>query len=337
MKLRDRRVLLHIWLQANHRSTKTDAHAHIAPRHLGTLAHWHVAHLTWPFDMSLAQFADVSFAYPGNEILAGASLLIKPGDRLALVGPNGTGKSTALRLLAGDLEADAGDVRVLGRSSVAYLRQSQEFAGAGTVLDALLEPFAHVQHMHEELVALEARLAAGVTDADVARYGELQERYQREGGYDLESRVRRLTSDVGFSEGDLGRGVETLSGGERGRLELAKVLVRQPDLLLLDEPTNHLDLGAIERLEAFLSEYPGAFVMVSHDRAFIRAVCREVVELENGKLVRYPMGWDRYVIERDARMELQRAAYERQKDHVDKTEDFIRRNLAGQKTKQAQS
>ncbi|HVR03159.1 MAG TPA: ABC-F family ATP-binding cassette domain-containing protein [Polyangia bacterium] len=287
--------------------------------------------------MSLAQFADVSFAYPGNEILAGASLLIKPGDRLALVGPNGTGKSTALRLLAGDLEADAGDVRVLGRSSVAYLRQSQEFAGAGTLIDALLEPFAHVQHMHEELVALEARLAAGATNADVARYGELQERYQREGGYDLESRVRRLTSDVGFSESDLGRGVETLSGGERGRLELAKVLVQEPNLLLLDEPTNHLDLGAIERLETFLAEYPGAFVMVSHDRAFIRAVCREIVELENGKLVRYPMGWDRYVVERDARMELARAAFARQKEHVDKTEDFIRRNLAGQKTKQAQS
>src|SRR5436190_996182 len=217
--------------------------------------------------MSLAQFADVSFGYPGTEILTGASLLIKPGDRLALVGPNGTGKSTALRLLA----------------------------------------------------------------------GELQERYQREGGYELESRVRRLTSDVGFTEADLGRNVETLSGGERGRLELAKVLVRQPDLLLLDEPTNHLDLGAIERLETFLAEYPGAFVLVSHDRAFIRAVAKEIVELENGKFVKYPMGYDRYVVERDARLERARAEYERQKEHVDKTEDFIRRNLAGQKTKQAQS
>jgi ATP-binding cassette subfamily F protein 3 len=287
--------------------------------------------------MSLAQFADVSFGYPGNEILTGASLLIKPGDRLALVGPNGTGKSTALRLLAGDLQADAGDVRVLGRASVAYLRQSQELAEHGTLLDALLEPFAHVQKMHDELTALEARMAATHADADIARYGELQERYQREGGYDLESRVRRLTADVGFSESDLGRTVETLSGGERGRLELAKVLVRQPDLLLLDEPTNHLDLKAIERLESFLAEYPGAFVMVSHDRAFIRAVCREIVELENGKFVRYPMGWDKYVVERDARLELSRAAFERQKEHVEKTEDFIRRNLAGQKTKQAQS
>src|SRR5438270_234375 len=173
--------------------------------------------------MSLAQFADVTFGYPGTEILTGASLLIRPGDRLALVGPNGAGKSTALRLLAGDIQPDAGDVRVLGRQSVAYLRQSQELAEAGQLP------------------------------------------------------------------------------------------------------------------EAFLAEYPGAFVLVSHDRAFIRAVCKEIVELENGKFVRYPFGYDRYVVERDARVERARAEYERQKEHVDKTEDFIRRNLAGQKTKQAQS
>src|SRR5215470_17527671 len=111
--------------------------------------------------MSLAQFADVSFGYPGNDILTGASLLIRPGDRLALVGPNGTGKSTALRLLAGDIQADAGDVRVLGRASVAYLRQSQEFTGAGTLMDALLEPFADLQRLHEQLLATEAELHTG--------------------------------------------------------------------------------------------------------------------------------------------------------------------------------
>jgi ATP-binding cassette subfamily F protein 3 len=286
--------------------------------------------------MSLAQFSDVTFGYPGTEILTGASLLIRPGERMALLGPNGTGKSTALRLLAGDLHADAGDVRVLGRATVAYLRQSQEFAGTGTLMDALLEPFAALQAVHDEMTAIEHRLGEA-SPAEVHRYGELQERYLREGGYDLESRVRRLTADVGFSEADLGRSVTTLSGGERGRLELAKVLVRQPDLLLMDEPTNHLDLAAIERLEAYLADYPGAFVLVSHDRAFIRAVCREVVELEGGKFVRYPFGYDKYVVERDARLERARTEYERQKDHVDKTEDFIRRNLAGQKTKQAQS
>jgi ATP-binding cassette subfamily F protein 3 len=286
--------------------------------------------------MSLAQFADVHFGYPGTEILTGASLLIKPGDRLALVGPNGTGKSTALRLLAGDMRVDSGDVRVLGRTSVSYLRQSQEFAGAGTLVDALLEPFADLQRLHEQITEIETHLGKA-SETELARYGELQERYQREGGYEIESRVKRLIADVGFTETDLSRSVDTLSGGERGRLELAKVLVRQPDLLLLDEPTNHLDLAAIERLEAFLAEYPGAFVLVSHDREFIRATCSEIVELENGKFVRYPYRYDKYVVERDARLERARADYERQKEHVDKTEDFIRRNLAGQKTKQAQS
>jgi ATP-binding cassette subfamily F protein 3 len=286
--------------------------------------------------VSLAQFADVRFAYAGNEILTGASLLIRPGERLALLGPNGTGKSTALRLLSGELQPDAGDARVLGKASVAYLRQSQALAVAGTLMDALLEPFAAVQALHDELTAIEGRLATA-TPTELTRYGELQERYTRAGGYELESRVKRLTADVGFADSDLGRGVDTLSGGERGRLELAKVLVQKPDLLLLDEPTNHLDLTAIERLEAFLSEYEGAFVLVSHDRAFIQRTCREMVELEGGKFVRYPFRYDKYVVERDARLERARAEYERQKEHVDKTEDFIRRNLAGQKTKQAQS
>ncbi len=286
--------------------------------------------------MSLAQFADAHFGYPGTEILTGASLLIRPGDRLALLGPNGTGKSTVLKLLAGDLQLDAGDVRVLGRQTVAYLRQSHQLGGEGTVLDALLEPFADVQALHDELSHLETNLA-DADEATLKRYGDLQERYRLQGGYDLETRVRELTADVGLAQADLKRSVSTLSGGERGRLELAKVLVRQPDLLLLDEPTNHLDLAAIERLEARLNDYPGAFVLVSHDRAFIQRTCRAVVELENGEFVSYAYGYDKYVVERDARLERARVEYERQKEHVEKTEDFIRRNLAGQKTKQAQS
>ena len=286
--------------------------------------------------MSLAQFADVSFGFPGKEILEGASLLIRPGDRLAMLGPNGTGKSTVLKLLAGELAADSGDVRVRGRFTVAYLQQSQQLSGEGTVLDALLEPFAHLHEMHDEMVRLEARLGAG-DPAELKRYGELQERYRIEGGYDIESRVRALTEEVGLAKADLAREVGTLSGGERGRLELAKVLARQPDLLLLDEPTNHLDLAAIERLESHLVDYPGAFVVVSHDRAFIQRTCHEIIELEDGDFVRYAYPYDKYVVERDARLERARVEYERQKEHVEKTESFIRRNLAGQNTKQAQS
>jgi ATP-binding cassette, subfamily F, member 3 len=286
--------------------------------------------------MSLAQFSDVSFGYPGNEILSGATLLVRPGERLALLGPNGTGKSTALKLLAGELAPDSGDVRVLGKASLAYLRQSQNLVYEGTVRDALLAPFAELRAQQAALSDLEHALGGGDPEI-LRRYGELQERYTRAGGYELESRLKRLVADVEFTEADLDRPVATLSGGERGRLELAKVLVQKPDLLLLDEPTNHLDLAAIERLEAFLSEYEGAFILVSHDRAFIQRTCREIVELEGGRFVRYPFRYDRYAKERAARLERARADYERQKEHVEKTEDFIRRNIAGQKTKQAQS
>src|SRR5262249_38967900 len=174
----------------------------------------------------------------------------------------------------------------------------------------LLERSAALQRLHDKPGATEADLPPG-DPATLARYGEMQERYQHQGGYELEARVKRLMTDVGFSEADLARSVDTLSGGERGRLELAKVLVQTPDLLLLDEPTNHLDLAAIERLESFLSEYTGAFLLVSHARAFIRAVCREIVDLEDGKFVRYPFGYDKYIVERDARLERARAAYER--------------------------
>jgi ATP-binding cassette, subfamily F, member 3 len=286
--------------------------------------------------LSLAQFSDVHFGYPGLDILTGASLLVRPGERLALLGPNGTGKSTALKLLVGELEPDRGDARVLGKASVGYLRQSQALASDGSVIDALLEPFAGLARLHEEMVALEARLQAA-DPRQLARYGEVQERYTAAGGYELESRVKRLVADVGLAETDLARPVNTLSGGERGRLELAKVLVSKPDLLLLDEPTNHLDLAAIERLESFLLEYTGAFLLISHDRAFIQRTCREMVELEGGRFVRYPFGYDRYVQERAQRLERARTEYERQKEQVEKTEDFIRRNIAGQKTKQAQS
>src|SRR4029078_13295477 len=148
--------------------------------------------------------------------------------------------------------------------------------------------------------------------AVLARYGEMQERYQHQGGYDLEARVKRLMTDVGFAESDLALSVETLSGGERGRLELAKVLVQKPDLLLLDEPTNHLDLAAIERLESFLAEHTGAFLLVSHARAFIRAVCREIIDLEDGKFVRYPFPYDKYVVEAPDRPERAAPAHDPQ-------------------------
>jgi ATP-binding cassette, subfamily F, member 3 len=282
----------------------------------------------------LVQLSDAHFGYPGTEIFSGLTWQVNPGDRIGLVGPNGSGKSTLLRLLDGRLTPDGGTVARARGVSVAYLKQSQEFTGAGKIFDALLKPFEKLLAMHDELLALEKNLT---DDKALARYGELQERYTREGGYSLESRVKALAQDLGFSAADLDRSVDTLSGGERGRLELAKVLLAEPDLLLLDEPTNHLDVEATEHLEERLREWPKAFVLVSHDRYFLRAVCRDIAEIEAGKVVVYPGGYDRYIVDREERHERLNAAYERQQAEIARTEDFIRRNIAGQKTKQAKS
>ncbi len=282
----------------------------------------------------LVQLADVHFAYPGTEIFSGVSWQVNAGDRIGLVGPNGAGKSTLLRLLDGQLSPDGGQVARARGVTVAYLHQSQEFHGAGTLWDTLLAPFAELLAMREELHRLEHQLT---DEAALARYGHLQEIYTHRGGYTLESRVKQLASELGFGEADLGRSVDTLSGGERGRVELAKVLLAEPDLLLLDEPTNHLDVEATEHLEDRLREWRGAFVVVSHDRYFLRATCREIVDVAGGTLERYTGGYDKYVVEHRERMERANELYRRQQEQIAKTEDFIRRNIAGQNTKQAQA
>jgi ATP-binding cassette subfamily F protein 3 len=285
----------------------------------------------------LATLGDVSFGYPGTEIFSGLTLQVNPGDRIGLVGPNGAGKSTLLRLLSGALQPDRGSLARQRGTSIAYLKQSQEFAGSGKIWDALLEPFGELLAMRQELEALGHRLADEHDDQKlIARYGEIEARLAEGGGYTIESRAQALAFDLGFTEDDLARGVETLSGGERGRLELARTLLREPDLLLLDEPTNHLDVEATEHLEERLKEWKKAFVLVSHDRYFLRATCSDIVELEGGKAVRFPGGYDRYVVDREERIEQLNAMYERQQAHIQKTEEFIRRNIAGQNTKQAQ-
>ncbi len=285
----------------------------------------------------LVQLADITFGYSGEELFDGLTWQVNPGEHIGLVGPNGAGKSTLLRLLAGELEPERGQVARVRGKTIAYLHQSQEFTGAGTILSALLAPFANVLALRAQLEEVAARMAVTHEQADLDEYGHLEEQLRHLDGYAIESRVRELAADVGFAEAELARSIETLSGGERNRLELAKVLLAAPDLLLLDEPTNHLDTDACERLEKALANYPGAFVLVSHDRYFLDAVCRSIVEADDGKLERYEGGWSTYVAERAERRDLALAAYKRQRDQIARTEDFIRKNIAGQGTNQAKS
>ena len=286
----------------------------------------------------LVSLSGVSFGYAAEQIFRDLTFQVNPKEHLGVVGPNGHGKSTLLRLIAGTLPVEAGERSVRKGTEIGYLRQSQEFPDGVTVHDLLIATFPEVLAIEKKLAAVQRRMEAGdASESTLSEYGDLQHRFEELDGYTLESRATALAEEVGFREDDLQRDAGSLSGGERTRFELARVLLREPDVLLLDEPTNHLDVVQTEKLERRLAEYPNSLLLVSHDRAFLRATCTGILEVERKNVLRYPGGYDAYHTQREARLTRALEEYVRQNEKVEKTEDFIRRNIAGQKTKQAQS
>lgn len=286
--------------------------------------------------MTVLQVADLRFGYAGDTLFESVTFSLAIGERAALVAPNGAGKSTLLRLVAKEIEPDAGTVVVKKETTVGYYRQSHEVAAQGDVLSAFMSGFQDIVDARDALVHAQQEAASGDAQA-LDRLAHATERYHVAGGDALEHKVAAIAAKLGFSNVDLARPVASLSGGERGRLHLGVVLAQQPDLLLLDEPTNHLDLDAIAWLEGWLRGYRGAVLVVSHDRAFLDAVCPSTLELGSRGLRVYPLRYSEYALARADDLERERALAERQAAFVEKTEDFIRRNIAGQKTKQAQS
>jgi ATP-binding cassette, subfamily F, member 3 len=286
--------------------------------------------------MTVLQVADLRFGYGGDTLFENATFTLALGERAALVAPNGAGKSTLLRLVAGELEPDSGSVVVKKDITVGYYRQSHEVEAQGDVMGAFLSGFREVVELREALAVAQEGAASGTAEA-LERLSQLTDRYHVARGDELEHRVAAIAEKLGFSPADLARPVASLSGGERGRLHLGVVLAKQPDLLLLDEPTNHLDLDSIGWLESWLRAYRGAVLLVSHDRAFLDAVCPETMELGRRALRVYPLPYSAYAEARAEDLARERALLERQQAFIDKTEDFIRKNIAGQKTKQAQS
>ncbi|WP_437314741.1 ABC-F family ATP-binding cassette domain-containing protein [Sorangium sp. So ce385] len=286
--------------------------------------------------MTVLQVADLSFGYGADKLFQGITFSLEQGQRAALVAPNGAGKSTLLRLVARELTPDTGSVVVRKGIRVAYFRQSHELHAEGTVLDAFLSGFSEVLELRHALTAAQHAAASG-SEADLARLSDLTDRYHIAGGDDLERRVEIIAAHLGFTPADMDRPVASLSGGERGRLQLGVVLAIEPDLLLLDEPTNHLDIETITWLEKHLAGLAGALLCVSHDRAFLDAVCPNTMELGHRSFRAYPLKYSDYAVAREEDLARERELAERQEAFVAKTEDFIRRNIAGQKTKQAQS
>ena len=286
----------------------------------------------------LVALANASFGYAADLIFEGLSFQVNPGEKLGVVGPNGHGKSTLLRLIAGTLLPETGERSVRRGVEIGYMRQSHEFPHDVSVHDLLMATFPELLEVERNITAVQARIDGGDhSEATMHEFGELQHRFEELDGWTFEARASALAEEVGFGPDDLKRPAGSLSGGERTRFELARVLLRQPEVLLLDEPTNHLDLVQTERLERRLAEYPHTFLLVSHDRAFLRNTCTGIVEVERKRATRYVGGYDAWRRQRQERLTKALEEYLRQHEHIEKTEDFIRRNIAGQKTKQAQS
>jgi ATP-binding cassette subfamily F protein 3 len=287
----------------------------------------------------LFRLSDVFKSYGTQDVLRGASLQINPGEHVGLVGRNGAGKTTVFKLVTGEEVADRGDVVRARNVRLGLLAQHVHFELGSTVHESALAAFGQLQQIEHEMHELEHRMAEAPPDLDkiLERYSDLQHQFEREGGFEYAAKAEAILQGLGFPRETWTLETEKLSGGQQNRLGLVKLLLAQPDVLLLDEPTNHLDVGAVEWLEEFLQDYPSAYVIISHDRYFLDRACKRIIELENGKAATYTGNYSDYLVEREVRREAQQRAYDNQQQLISKTEEFIRRNLAGQKTKQAKS
>src|SRR5205085_1300836 len=287
----------------------------------------------------LFRLSDVHKSYGAQDVLRGASVQINPGEHVGLVGRNGAGKTTLFRLISNEETPDRGDVVRARGLRLGLLEQHVHFESGATVHEAALAAFGRLQQIEHEMHELEHRMAEAPADLDavLARYSDLQHEFEHEGGFEYAARAEAILQGLGFERATWTMEVEKLSGGQQNRLGLARLLLAEPDALLLDEPTNHLDVAGVEWLEEFLATCQSAYIIISHDRYFLDRSCRRIIEIENGKAISYNGNYSAFLVEREERREAQRRAYENQQQLIAKTEEFIRRNIAGQKTKQAKS
>ena len=265
----------------------------------------------------------VTKSFGGRTLYTGATLQLNAGERWALVGPNGSGKTTLLRIIMGEEQPDEGTVSFAKDVTVGYLEQETHLMGHKSALMEVVDSAHEVKQVERQVSELEAQISSTTPgpelDCLLERYGAVQDRFERLGGYELESRARQILAGLGFPVEDFDKPAEDFSGGWQMRISLSKLLLRHPDLLLLDEPTNHLDLESVKWLEQFLSSYDGAVLLVSHDRAFMDACVSHVAAVENRRLVTYAGTYSSYLKQREDNLEqmrAKRAAQEREIAHM---------------------
>ena len=285
--------------------------------------------------MGSLKVAELEKSYGIRTLFSNVTFEIMRGDKVGLVGANGTGKTTLMRILLGREESDGGKISMDRADTVGYVEQQAAFT-CDTLYEELRSAFSDLIALRAEKERMEHDIAAGAAGAEeLAAYGNLVTRFEVLDGYDFESRIRRVAFGLGFSEAELAKDVRHFSGGQTTRICLAKALLREPDFLFLDEPTNHLDIGMIEWLEKFLQSYRGGVLLISHDRYFLDRVATRILELDHGAVTPYTGNYTHYMrVKNDRRAALQ-SAYEKQQEHIRKTEEYIMRYKAGIKAKQA--
>ena len=286
--------------------------------------------------MAVLTVSNLGKSFGAEEIFSGISFSVSKNARIGLVGPNGVGKTTLLRILIGEEYATAGDLQFAKGIRLGYLPQRAQLHSDKTLWQECVQVFDDLLLLQKELGILEVEMSNSSAQSQelVETYGRLQQTFEFRGGYEYETRIHQMLTGLGFSKEDENRPVMQLSGGEKTRAFLAKVLLQAPDILLLDEPTNHLDIAAVEWLESFLKEWHGAMLIVSHDRYFLDQVATSIYEMTPA-LETYRGNYSAYLVQRTERYNRQLAEFEAQQEFIEKEEDYIRRNIAGQNTRQA--
>ncbi|MDX9832563.1 MAG: ABC-F family ATP-binding cassette domain-containing protein [Anaerolineae bacterium] len=286
--------------------------------------------------MSVVIVEQLAKSYGPQDLFWDVSCSVARGDRIALVGANGTGKTTLLRILAGLEEPTSGRVHRAKGLRIGYLPQGASLEGDGSLWQEIMAVFEPLRAMEARLHDLEVQMAnpAAAQEA-LEAYAPLRERFEAQGGYTYQDRARHVLMGLGFPTEEHDLPVTHLSGGQKTRASLARLLLESPDLLLLDEPTNHLDLQAIEWLEGYLNTWEGTVILVAHDRYFMDRVVRKVWELAFGQIEVYGGNYSHYTLQRLERRERLAREYQAQQEMIARQEDFIQRNIAGQLHRQA--
>ncbi|MCF1753077.1 ABC-F family ATP-binding cassette domain-containing protein [Mariniradius sediminis] len=282
---------------------------------------------------------NLSYFIGGRALYENASLHIKPKDKIGLVGLNGTGKSTLLKIINGDYQPSAGDIQKAKDCTIGFLNQDLlSYQSDESILDVALAAFKDTLRLQDEIDEVLHQMVTDHSEAIINKLARLQDQFEANEGYTIKAKAEEVLEGIGFSTADLKRPLRTFSGGWRMRVMLAKLLLEKPALLMLDEPTNHLDLPSIQWVENYLRNYEGAVIVVSHDQEFLDNCVSTTVEVSNGNLTVYPGNYSFYQEEKKERMEIQQNAYENQQQMIKQTERFIERFRAkATKSNQVQS